>query len=94
MSMAVGVGTELIGTVGFPIAVSVMLYRLYRDERQDRQQERKELREERGAFREAIDGQADAFRALARRIDSTTVDHDLDLRPDGGEHVDGEEGAR
>lgn len=77
------IGPELISTVGFPIAVSIMLFKLYREERSDRQEERKELREEREKFREAIDGQTEAFRALARRIDKQT-DAEERVLPDGG----------
>jgi len=80
-------GPELISSVGFPIAVAIGLYKLYREERNDRQEERQELRQERKKFREAIDGQTEAFRALARRIDG---DEQLYLS-DGGERADSPE---
>lgn len=63
-------GPELVSTVGFPIAVSIMLFKLYRDEREDRREERKELREERKKFRNAIDTQTQAFRSLVNEIGS------------------------
>lgn len=84
-------GPELISTLGFPIAACVGLYKLYREERENRREERQELRDERKKFREAIDGQAEAFRAMARRLEDQT---EAPIRPDGGrDQGDGPDGG-
>lgn len=75
-------GPELVSSVGFPIAVSIMLFKLYRDEREDRREERQEMREERKKFRKAIDTQTQAFRSLANEIGSNGDGPPL---PDGGQ---------
>lgn len=67
---------DLAANVGFPIAVTVMMFRLYRQERENRRDERK-------AWRHALEEQTKVLRDVRREV---RTDGGGD---DGGSHADG-----
>jgi hypothetical protein len=56
----------LVNNVGFPIAVSLMLYRQYRREREHR-------RDERENWRQALERQADVLADIRREVRTDRV---------------------